>query len=272
MTAIEQYTINPTQPNALPPVLLVHGAWHGAWCWHEFAHLLADRGYTVHYFSLPGHGRSVLAKPSLNHYSLSDYVQFLTARIDELEQPPVVIAHSMGGALLQLYLQQQHLPAAVAMASIPHIGTLPLLWRIFLKFPLTFFHALFRYKSEIIVAHPERARALFFSKQNPIDYHATHKLLGPESMRILIPLMFRWTFRKIRTGTPILVIAGEKDATVPVSMQHSLAAHLRATLKIYPEQGHCLMLEPMKMSIANDIDDWIRKQVSCQSANSIGMS
>ncbi|HLI74700.1 MAG TPA: hypothetical protein VKU86_12550 [Acidimicrobiales bacterium] len=26
------------------PVLLVHGAWHGAWCWEPVLELLADRG------------------------------------------------------------------------------------------------------------------------------------------------------------------------------------------------------------------------------------
>ena len=28
-------------------ILLVHGSWHGSWCWNEFASYLSDRGHEV---------------------------------------------------------------------------------------------------------------------------------------------------------------------------------------------------------------------------------
>ncbi|CAM5524986.1 hypothetical protein [Streptomyces canarius] len=31
-----------------PQFLLVHGAWHGSWCWRELQDVLADRGWTSH--------------------------------------------------------------------------------------------------------------------------------------------------------------------------------------------------------------------------------
>ncbi|MGW2775412.1 alpha/beta fold hydrolase [Streptomyces olivaceoviridis] len=36
-----------------PRFLLVHGAWHGSWCWRELQDVLADRGWTSHTVDLP---------------------------------------------------------------------------------------------------------------------------------------------------------------------------------------------------------------------------
>ena len=41
------------------PLLFVHGAWHGAWCWDEhFLGYCARRGYAAVALSLRGHGGS----------------------------------------------------------------------------------------------------------------------------------------------------------------------------------------------------------------------
>ena len=39
-------------------VVLVHGAWHGAWCWQRVLAGLAQRGVSAHAIDLPGHGQS----------------------------------------------------------------------------------------------------------------------------------------------------------------------------------------------------------------------
>ena len=36
--------------------VLVHGAWHGAWCWEKVVPLLAARGHAARAIDLPGHG------------------------------------------------------------------------------------------------------------------------------------------------------------------------------------------------------------------------
>jgi hypothetical protein len=258
---IERRVRYPESRNNSPPVLLVHGAWHAAWCWEQLATELARKGYEVHYFSLPGHGGSALSKKQLNDYTLTDYVRFLTERIDEIGVKPIVIGHSMGGALLQLYLQTHTLPAAILMASIPTAGTLPLILRIAVRFPFALLKALLRYKSEIIIETPKRVRALFYSRDNPIDVEAIQRRLGSESMRILYPLMCPWTFKKIRTGTPVYVVAGESDNITSISEQRQLAEHLSAKFTIMKGQAHCLMLEPKYQFVAQLLDNWIREEI-----------
>ena len=56
------------------PVLFVHGAWHGAWCWDEgFLDFFAARGFTAHALSLRNHGASDSAG-SLRFRRISEYV------------------------------------------------------------------------------------------------------------------------------------------------------------------------------------------------------
>lgn len=56
---LEVLSQQPLRESSKSPVLLVHGAWHGAWCWKVyFADYLAQQGFQVHAISLRGHGNS----------------------------------------------------------------------------------------------------------------------------------------------------------------------------------------------------------------------
>jgi len=37
--------------------VLIHGAWHGSWCWEKVIHLLEKAGHKVIAPDLPGHGK-----------------------------------------------------------------------------------------------------------------------------------------------------------------------------------------------------------------------
>ena len=37
--------------------VLVHGAWHGSWCWEKVVPLLEQAGHQVEALDLPGHGQ-----------------------------------------------------------------------------------------------------------------------------------------------------------------------------------------------------------------------
>ncbi|MCA9946237.1 MAG: alpha/beta fold hydrolase, partial [Anaerolineales bacterium] len=56
---LELLVHEPTQKAKNTPLLFIHGAWHGAWCWEEhFLPYFAERGYAVYAPSLRGHGQS----------------------------------------------------------------------------------------------------------------------------------------------------------------------------------------------------------------------
>src|SRR3954469_9427392 len=87
------------------PLLFVHGAWHGAWCWDEhFLDFFADKGYRALAVSLRGHGGSPTSRP-LRSCSIADYVDDVRSVAEKLPTPPMVIGHSMGGLVVQKYLE-----------------------------------------------------------------------------------------------------------------------------------------------------------------------
>lgn len=76
-------------------VVLVHGAFHGAWCWDRVVPLLASRGVPAVAIDLPGHGADD-APPG----DLYEHADALRALLEGLEGPVVVVGHSYGGAVI----------------------------------------------------------------------------------------------------------------------------------------------------------------------------
>jgi pimeloyl-ACP methyl ester carboxylesterase len=74
-------------------LLLVHGSWHGAWCWERVVPLLEQSGLRVKAVDLPSCG----ARPDLL-LDLHGDVAFIKSTIDRMTEPVVVAAHSYGGA------------------------------------------------------------------------------------------------------------------------------------------------------------------------------
>jgi pimeloyl-ACP methyl ester carboxylesterase len=77
-------------------VVLVHGAWHGAWCWASLQAELDRRGIASHAIDLPGHGTSVRPLGGLHHDAAH-----VSDTLDHLGLVDVVlVGHSYGGAVI----------------------------------------------------------------------------------------------------------------------------------------------------------------------------
>ncbi|MEV5607453.1 alpha/beta hydrolase [Streptomyces sp. NPDC052225] len=93
-----------------PQFLLVHGAWHGAWCWRDVQDALSDRGWNSHAVTLPsvvpeGAGGSL---PGMHADA-----RVIRERVDSIDAPLVVVGHSYGGA-----------PVTQATAGAAHVSHL----------------------------------------------------------------------------------------------------------------------------------------------------
>ena len=74
--------------------LLIHGAWHGGWCWRKVVPLLEAKGHKVLAPDLPGHGDDRTATASVTLKSYADRICEIAGAQTE---PVILAAHSMGG-------------------------------------------------------------------------------------------------------------------------------------------------------------------------------
>ena len=77
--------------------VLIHGAWHGGWCWYKVVALLEKHGHTVIAPDLPSHGRD---KTPFSAVSLQGYVDSVGKVIDAQQEPVILVGHSMGGSMV----------------------------------------------------------------------------------------------------------------------------------------------------------------------------
>lgn len=77
--------------------VLIHGAFHGSWCWDKVVPLLEKAGNKVEAPDLPGHGNN---KTPISEVSLQAYVDSVCTILDAQSEPVILVGHSMGGAVI----------------------------------------------------------------------------------------------------------------------------------------------------------------------------
>lgn len=65
-------------------IVLVHGAWSGAWCWYKLIPELQARGHGAHAVDLPGRGNSLM---DITDVTVADFVNHLSDCIDRISGP-----------------------------------------------------------------------------------------------------------------------------------------------------------------------------------------
>jgi pimeloyl-ACP methyl ester carboxylesterase len=74
-------------------LLLIHGAWQGAWCWREVVARLEERGHQAIAIDLPGHGEDRSPPETV---TLQDYVDRMIQAVSASKDRPILVGHSMG--------------------------------------------------------------------------------------------------------------------------------------------------------------------------------
>lgn len=236
----------------------MHGAWHGAWCWEE--HLLdhvAAQGFRVAALDLRGHGSSP-ARGRFKTRRLRHYVADVAEVAATFDVPPVVVGHSMGGMVVQKYLEKHEAPSAVLLASGPPRGVIGITLRVLRRHPLKFLRANATWSLYPLVEDPDEARALFFGpgtdEVTALGYTAR---LQDESYLAFLDMLALDLPKPKRVKTKVLVIGGEQDAIFPPADVRATAAAY-GTTAVMVDGAHDLMLEPCWPEVADHITSWLR--------------
>lgn len=244
------------------PLLFIHGAYTAAWCWEEyFLPWFAAQGFAAYALSLSGHGNSRRKTP-LDNFSIADYVADVETVVAGLPAPPVLIGHSMGGMVVQKFLERHDAPAAVLMASVPPQGLWSSAMGLMLQPPglLQDLHALMG------GGHPRMeslGEALFHQPVEESRLMEYYRRCQPESHRAVWDMtLFNLPHTAAMHRPPMLVLGAAHDRLIPPSLVEMTARTYGLPAEIFPELGHAMMLERDWGKVALRIAAWLAQRLA----------
>ena len=230
-----------------PVVLLLHGTAAATHSWRDLAPLLAAN-FTVVAPDLPGHGfTSALRKATPTGVAAAVAALMATLRLS----PTLTVGHSAGAAIA-LTMAEKNLarPAAVVSlggALLPFPGLagklFPAMARMLFGNPLM--PELCAMRARIpgeIAAFMQRSTGSRIDARGIALYERLLRTSG--HIGGALALMAHWDLEPLERALPglelpVLLVHGEKDATIPVSTSRTAAQRLpQATLRLLPGLGH----------------------------------
>jgi len=261
---LEIFRRNPSdKPKCKTPVVFVHGAFTGAWCWNEhFLTWFADQGFETISFSLRGHGGSG-GRELRSLASIDDYVEDLETVVDTLGQKPILIGHSMGGYIIQKYLEKHKATAAVLMASVPPEGLLASNTMMAMAQPdlyLQMFwlqaigpHTLLRDRLGRAMLSPDIAEdegMIYFGRLETESHRALMDMMGGNPV-----------FLSQTDLPPMLAIGARNDEIIQSEVVNHTARRLGADCVLLDNIAHAMMLDANWEKAASSIVEWLEKHV-----------
>lgn len=212
--------------------VLVHGSWHGAWCWERLLPLLTRRGHRAVALDLPGHGED-----RTPHYraTLASYARRVRDVAREVDGRPLLVGHSMGGAAItRAAAEEPELASALVYlcAFVPRAGeSLAGLARQDRDSALP---ASARVRPTGVRIRPERAREVFYNCCSEEDAARATARLRPDPWR---PLFQRFGVEP-RRELPRAYVECTEDRAVSLARQRAMAARVGMARTITMECDH----------------------------------
>ncbi|HQR05084.1 MAG TPA: alpha/beta hydrolase [Rhodocyclaceae bacterium] len=247
------------------PLLFIHGAFTGAWCWEDhFLPYFARAGYDAYALSLSGHGKSS-DRGRFDSLSIADYVEDVSQTIESLDTAPLLIGHSMGGFVLQKYLEHATAPGAALLCTVPPQGLMSAAFGLLFSRP-----SLLKELNTLMAGGRgslDAIREALFAQ--PIDVADLKRFLRQaqtESYRAIWDMSLfnlprpRQVVENLggpdQIGQRLLVAGAEFDRLMPASTAVMTARSYGVEPVIFPGLGHGIMLEHDWETVAGHLREW----------------
>ncbi|WP_327687007.1 alpha/beta hydrolase [Streptomyces sp. NBC_00467] len=189
-----------------PTLLLVHGAWHGGWCWKQVQSALDAEAIETYTVDLPSAG---------GRSGIAGDVRAIRELLAAVEGPVVVVAHSYGG-----------IPVSQAVADAPNVVRIIYV----AAFQLDAGESLLGYTGAAAPLEPHGLQpvpdepvTLFYADVPRREAEEAAARLVPQSTDSFSDVLEQAGWHTI----PSTYIVCEQDHALPASLQEALAA--RAT-------------------------------------------
>ncbi len=254
---LEVYSAAPLVQPKPAHIVFVHGAFAGGWIWADhYLPWFAGQGYRAHALSLRGHGGSH-GHAMLAWHSISDYVDDLKRVVDWLGDEVILVGHSMGGFVVQKYIERHPAEAVVLMCSAPPQGLLAAQFHLLIEHPRLFLDI-----NNIMNGHYANTsivqEALFAQPVGEETLASFLTRMQSESQRALWDMTtFNFPALSRRQRPPMLVLGAEKDVLVPAFLVQTTARTYDLPDHIFPDMGHALTHERDWPLVAAHMRDWL---------------
>ncbi|GAA0242636.1 alpha/beta hydrolase [Cryptosporangium japonicum] len=257
------------------PVVFIHGLWIHSSSWAPWVELFTAAGYRPIAPGWPGDSETVAgtrARPErLAGVGLEDIATHYRGIIEELDQPPILIGHSVGGTVVQKLNLTTDLRAAVVVNPAPIKGVRAL--------PLAQLRSSFP-----VLRNPANRNRVVSLSAAQFRYGFGNTLPADESdelhERFAIPGPGRPLFEvatsnvrrsspaavDTRTGrrAPLLFVSADRDHTVPDVVTRAAHRLYRdspavADLIRLPGRGHSSPFDHGWADVAGQVESWVKR-------------
>jgi pimeloyl-ACP methyl ester carboxylesterase len=278
ITDFEQQQIDTANASGKKPVVFVHGLWLLPSSWDRWRAHFEDAGYTTLAPAWPDDPNTVAeanANPDvMAKKTVGEVADHFEDVIGKLASKPVLLGHSFGGLITEILAGRGGAAASVAISPAPFRGVLPL--------PISSLKSAFPVLGN--PANHSRAVPLTFEQ---FQYGFANALTEDEAKELYntfaVPApgapLFQaatanlnpWTEAKVNTKNadrgPMLIIAGEKDHTVPIAI--SKASYKKekkndspTDMTVIPGRGHSLTIDSGWQEVADTALAFVQKYVA----------
>jgi pimeloyl-ACP methyl ester carboxylesterase len=253
-------------------IVLIHGLFMTALSWEKWVDRYTSRGLRVIASSWPGMDGDIdelRRDPSgVEHLGIGEIVDYYDALVRDLENPPIIVGHSFGGAFTEILLDRGLGAAGVAIDAAGVRGIL--------KLPFSQLRAGFP-----VLKDPSNIHKAVALTADQFHYAFTNTLSDADSKtayeRYAVPGPGRVLFQgalanfnphspdavdfKRKGRAPLLLIAGGADHLVPAVIDKSTADHYARSgavteYKLFPGRSHWTIAEPGWEEVADYALEW----------------
>lgn len=253
----------PGVARAEPTVVFVHGLYVTHRCWDGWREVFEEAGYETLAPEWPGHDgepAALRAAPpaALEDLDLAGVLALHREVIAGLDEPPILVGHSMGGLVVQLLLAEGHGRAGVAIDSAPPRGLQSLKWSFVKsnlpvlsgKGPILLSERQFRYAFVHTSSREEAARLY--------EAHVVPEARGVAKGPLTDVARVDWTAER----PPLLLIAGGEDHIIPPGLVRRNAKRWsqspsRTDLREFPGRTHWILAQEGWREVADHVLAWL---------------
>jgi len=232
-------------------IVMIHGMWGSGAYWDNYRRFFEARGYrcltpTLRYHDVPPH---MPPHPELGTTSVLQYADDLQAEIEALDEPPILMGHSMGGLIAQILGARGLAQGLVLLTPASPAGIVAIRYSVIKSFRSGLLRWGFWRKPYRQTF--DEAQYAMLHLLPPAEQRARYLEFGFESGRAAFEIGF-WPFdarratrvRSRDVRVPALVVAGQEDRITPASVVRKVARKYGAEYVEFPHHAHWVVGEP----------------------------